>query len=151
MKKKNQKEIFLGQFLSVLSLSGNRLCLKFAYDMTQQIITVYFYGSVCVSHTLLYVCVCVCACVCAWQTKHLHTVPYKCGCKNSWIACSFKVSSCFVKPKLFNVFIDFKSFNFRPFYMAFHICFTLVRTRHNTGTNISTEFSRWILYFRYKI
>ena len=63
MKKKNQKEIFLGQFLSVLSLSGNRLCLKFAYDMTQQIITVYFYGSVCVSHTLLYVCVCVCVCV----------------------------------------------------------------------------------------
>ena len=106
---------------------------------------------VCVSVTHYYcmivrVCVCVCVCVCAWQTKHLHTVPYKCGCKNSWIACSFKVSSCFVKPKLFNVCIDFKSFNFRPFYMAFHICFTLVRTGHNTGTNITTEFSRRILY-----
>ena len=66
MKKKNQKEIFLGQFLSVLSLSDNRLCLKFVYDMTQQIITAYFYGSVCVSHTLLlYDCACVCVCVCA--------------------------------------------------------------------------------------
>ena len=80
--------------------------------MSQQSITVYFY--VCATHTLLWcacvrVCVCVCVCVC---DKHLHTVPYKRGCKNTWITCSFKVSSCFLNPKLFNVFIDFKSFNF---------------------------------------
>ena len=94
-----------------LSLSDNRLCLKFLL-IAQQSLTVYFYGSLCVTHTLL-LCVCVCVCVCVRvRDKHLHTVPYKRGCKNSWIACSFKVLSCFLKPKLFNVFIDFKSFNF---------------------------------------
>ena len=98
-----------------LLLSDNKLCLKFLL-MAQQSITVYFYGSMCVTHTLLlcmcvcvYVCVCVCMCLC---DKHLHRVPYKRGCKNSWITCSFKVSLCFLRPKLFNVFIDFISFNF---------------------------------------
>ena len=68
---------------------------------------------VCVSLTHYCVCLCVCVCVCLCVCgKHLHKVPYKYGCKNSWITCSLKVWSCFLKPKLFNVFIDFKSFNF---------------------------------------
>ena len=60
-----------------LLLNDNRHCLKFLL-MAQQSITVYFYESVCVTHTLL-LCVCVCACVCACD-KHLHTVPYKPDC-----------------------------------------------------------------------
>ena len=50
-----------------LSLSDNKLCLKFLL-MAQQSITVYFYGSMCVTHTLLLcMCVCMCVYVCVWQ------------------------------------------------------------------------------------
>ena len=106
-----------------LLLNDNILCLKFfAYGSTEHhtLFLLYFYGSVCLTHTLLLLlcvcmCVCVCVCVCARaraRAKYLHTVSYKHGCKNSWITCSFKVLSCFLKPKLLNLFIDFKSFNF---------------------------------------
>ena len=99
-KKETRRNIFRA---IPLSLSDNKLCLKFLL-MAQKSITVYFYGSMCVTHTLL-LCMCLC-------DKHLHTVPYKRGCKNPWITCSFKVSFCFLRSQLFNVFIDFISFNF---------------------------------------
>ena len=64
-----------------LSLNVNRLCLKFLL-MAQQSITVYFYGSVCVTHTLLLllllllcVCVFVCVCVCVLQTFTHSVIP----------------------------------------------------------------------------
>ena len=82
-----------------LLLNDNILCLKFfAYGSTEHhtLFLLYFYGSVCARA----------------RAKYLHTVSYKHGCKNSWITCSFKVLSCFLKPKLLNLFIDFKSFNF---------------------------------------
>ena len=91
MKKKNQEEIFLGQFLSrfVTIDFVSSFCLML--NRASQSI---FMG-VCVSltHYFVTLCVCVCVCVCVCMRvcvcvcdKHLHIVPYKRGCKNSWIA-----------------------------------------------------------------
>ena len=108
-KKEQRRNIFRA---IPLSLNDNRLCLEFLL-MAQQSITVYLYESVCHSHIIIVcVCVCVCMCVCLCVCQTFAHSAYKPGCKNSWITCSFKVSFCFLKPKLFNVFIDFKSFNF---------------------------------------
>ena len=59
-KKEPRKNIFRA---IRLSLNDNRLSLKF-FLLAQQSITVYFYGSVCVTHTLLCVSLCVCVSVC---------------------------------------------------------------------------------------
>ena len=60
----------------------------------------------------VYACVCVCVCARAINIYTQYHTSMVVKTHELRVICSFKVSSCFLKPKLFNVFIDFQSFNF---------------------------------------
>ena len=65
-----------------LLLNDNILCLKFfAYGSTEHhtLFLLYFYGSVCLTHTLLLLlCVCMCVCVCVHARAHVPNIYTQC-------------------------------------------------------------------------